>query len=133
MKLSLLIEQEPTADLSGQTLLAPAPATDKASPEQPGDALGSEVPGRSAVDSNPESVKAERTIKTIEKLQDAAVALEAARFAMQQDYSDFSLAKKLEIIKQEVVSIIGKAKEHVMQTSTKSPEAEKIVSGWLEL
>jgi hypothetical protein len=81
----------------------------------------------------PEQEKVQKTIKAIEKLQSAAVSIEAGRFVMQHEYSDFSLAKKLDILKQQLVEIIGKAKEHIIHSSAQSPEAEKLVSQWLKL
>ena len=79
-----------------------------------------------------ESHKVEKTIEAIKKLQDAAVGLEKARFTIANEYSDFSLAAKLEALKSELVALIGTAKEHVMKSSSKSPEAEELVSKWLK-
>lgn len=77
--------------------------------------------------------KVKSVLKAIEKLQKAAADMEAARFTIQQEYSDFTLAKRLDSLKQEVVSIIGKAKEHVSRSTMNSPEAKKEMLSWLGL
>ena len=79
-----------------------------------------------------ETHRVKRTIDAVKKLQDAAVGLEAARFAIANEYSDFALAAQLEALKSELVSLIGKAKEHIMKSSSKSPDAEELVADWLK-
>lgn len=81
--------------------------------------------------SDAERVRA--ALKAVEKLQKAAADLEAARFTIQQEYSDFTLAKKLDYLKQELVTIIGKTKEHISRSSTSSPEAKQAMASWLGL
>jgi len=80
-----------------------------------------------------EAERAERAMKALEKLQDAAVGLEAGRFVMQHEYSDFSLAKKLESLKHELVDVIGKIRDHILHSSASSPEAKQVVSKWLDI
>lgn len=77
--------------------------------------------------------KASETIDAVEKLQSAAAAMEAARFVIQTEYSDFSLAKALDQLKQQLIPMIGKAKEHMMQVGAKDPTAEKKVASWLDM
>lgn len=75
--------------------------------------------------------RVQSALQAIEKLQKSAADIEAARFVIQQEYSDFTLAKKLDYIKQELVSIIGKTKEHVSRSTMNSPEAKKTLQSWL--
>lgn len=129
----LLAEQEPVPRSSEVEKAEEKPQQEPANiPARPSDSKPqgdtTELQGAS-----PEVEKVRRTIKAIEKLQDAAVGCEAARFVLAQEYSDFSLAKKLEIIKQELINVISKAREHTMRSSAKSPEAESEVSKWLKL
>lgn len=77
--------------------------------------------------------KVQNTIKAIEHLRSAAEGLEAAKFAIQQEYQDFSTGRKLENMKSELIAIISKAKEHISKTSSESPEARTAVSKWLRL
>jgi len=107
------------ASPEGQEMPAPAPEE------------GSGEPEAEEGHTNNEVHRASETIDAVEKLQQAAAALEAARFVIQTEYSDFTLAKNIEQLKQQLVMAIGKAKEHVMQSGSKDPQAEKEVATWL--
>ena len=99
-------------------------------------ALNAEGPGdgqESGADNISDATKVRSALKAVEKLQKAAADLEAARFTIQQEYSDFTLAKKLDYLKQELVSIIGKTKEHISRSSMNSPEAKQEMANWLGL
>lgn len=78
-----------------------------------------------------ESGKAESAIDAVEKLRTAAASLDAASFAMKTDYSDFSLSQRIDQVKQELIYIINKAKEHVEYSAAKDPQAKQRVSQWL--
>lgn len=103
-----------------------APEGQKEAPEQP--EMGSE---EGAPHAGNESHRASEAIDAVEKLQQAAAAMEAARFVIQTEYSDFTLAKTIEQLKQQLVMAIGKTKEHVMDSGSKDPQAEKKVASWL--
>lgn len=77
--------------------------------------------------------KVNRTIKAIERLRDAAEDMEAAKFVIQQEYSDFSTGRRLDVLKSELINIISKSKEHLSKIAAESPEARTIVSKWLRL
>lgn len=99
-------------------------------------ALNAEMPGNgqeNGPDGASDAAKVSSALKAVEKLQKAAADLEASRFTIQQEYSDFTLAKKLDYIKQELVGIIGKLKEHIARSSTNSPEAKQTMAKWLGL
>lgn len=88
--------------------------------------------GQENASGGPDEVgRVQSALQAIEKLQKSAADIEAARFVIQQEYSDFTLAKKLDYIKQELVSIIGKTKEHVSRSTMNSPEAKKTLQSWL--
>lgn len=106
---------------------APAPEAPEAAPKDQGKAPGN---GSSHGDT---PHKVSETIDAVEKLQSAAAAMEAAKFVIQTEWSDFSLAKTLERIKQELIPVIGKAKEHMMQAGAKDPQAEQEVASWLDM
>lgn len=90
----------------------------------------SEEGGETAVPKDDAS-KAEGGIDAVEKLRTAAASLDAAAFSMKSDYSDFSLAERIEQVKQELIYIINKAKEHVEYSAAKNPQAKQRVSQWL--
>lgn len=131
----LLSEEQPTGapppgNAQGNAGEAPPaqPAPQKApqapqAPENAGE--GTEAPVDAA--------KTQRAIKGIERLQDAAAAMEAGKFALQTEFSDFSSGRKLDMIKQELLKIIGKAREHLSHASATSPDSAKVVSDWLKL
>lgn len=99
-------------------------------------ALNTEMSGEGqegGPDSTSDATKVRSALKAVEKLQKAAADLEAARFTIQQEYSDFTLAKKLDYLKQELVTVIGKTKEHISRSSMGSPEAKQEMSNWLGL
>jgi hypothetical protein len=77
--------------------------------------------------------KVTETIDAVEKLQSAAAALEAAGFVIQTEWSDFTLAQALGELKQQLVPLIGKAKQHMMQAGAKDPQAEEEVASWLDM
>lgn len=77
--------------------------------------------------------KVTETIDAVEKLQSAAAALEAAGFVIQTEWSDFTLAQALGQLKQQLVPLIGKAKQHMMQAGAKDPQAEEEVASWLDM
>lgn len=77
--------------------------------------------------------KVTETIDAVEKLQSAAAALEAAGFAIQSEWSDFTLAQALGELKQQLIPLIGKAKQHMMQAGVKDPQAEQEVASWLDM
>jgi hypothetical protein len=77
--------------------------------------------------------KTRRLIRSIEKLQSAAAGMEAGRFFMQQELSDFSTARRLDGLKQELIKIITKAKEQLLTDSATDPEAKQIVADWFKL
>jgi hypothetical protein len=130
----LLKEQEETlktAPMAGDASSAPVKQTPALEP-----ALNAEMSGDGQEDGTMGTSDAERVrsaLKAVEKLQRAAADLEAARFTIQQEYSDFTLAKKLDYLKQELVTIIGKTKEHIARSSTNSPEAKQEMATWLGL
>ena len=111
----------------------PAPAKQETAPE---DTLGAEMP-ENGQEEGPngasDAARVTSALKAVEKLQQAAADLEAARFTIQQEYSDFTLAKKLDYLKQELVAIIGKTKEHIAHSATNSPEAKQAMASWLGL
>jgi hypothetical protein len=78
-----------------------------------------------------EAGKADSAIDAVEKLRSAAAELDAAAFAMKTDYSDFTLAERIAQVKQELIYIINKAKEHVEYSAAKDPQAKQRVSQWL--
>lgn len=78
-----------------------------------------------------ESGKAESAIDAVEKLRTAAASLDAASFAIKTDYSDFSLSERIDHVKQELLYIINKAKEHVEYSAAKDPQAKQKVAQWL--
>ena len=104
---------------------APAPEA----PEQPLEAPEEAPEG----DTSHPGHKVGETIDAVEKLQSAAAGLEAAKFVIQTEWSDFSLARTLDQLKQQLIPIIGKVKEHMMQAGAKDPQAEKKVASWLNM
>lgn len=78
-----------------------------------------------------ESTKAASAIDAVEKLRSAAAGLDAASFAIKTDYSDFSLAERIDQVKQELLYIINKAREHVEYSAAKDPQAKQKVAQWL--
>lgn len=115
-------------------------AAPKAAPKGPEQDKGLDAPidvpnqenGQEDLSVGPEETeKVQAGLKAIEKLQKSAADIEAARFVIQQEYSDFTLAKKLDVIKQELVNVIGKAKEHISRSTMNSPEAKKALHNWL--
>lgn len=131
-------QQQPQGAQKAAAGGAPKAAPDTKKPEVGPDAsldvpdLGDGQEGSPDMASN-DIEKVKSVLKAIEKLQKAAADMEAARFTIQQEYSDFTLAKRLDALKQEVVSIIGKAKEHVSRSTMNSPEAKKEMLSWLGL
>lgn len=105
---------------------APAPEGQEEAPEAQDEPLEQPEAG------HPDH-KVSETIDAVEKLQSAAANLEAAKFVMQTEYSDFTLARALDQIKQQLIPLIGKAKEHMMHTGAKDPQAEKKVASWLDM
>lgn len=99
----------------------PAPEGQEEAPEEGGD-HGTD-PGH----------KVSETIDAVEKLQQAAAGMEAAKFVIQTEWSDFTLARALDQLKQQLIPIIGKAKEHMMGAGAKDPQAEKKVASWLNM
>lgn len=110
---------------------APAPTGPEEAPEAQKEASGG-LSGDDAGHGDPDH-KVSETIDAVEKLQSAAAAMEAAKFVIQTEWSDFSLAKALEQLKQQLIPMIGKAKEHMMQVGAKDPTAEKKVASWLDM
>lgn len=108
-----------------------APEGPEGAPEQPEGV--SEEPAGDAAHPKDEAHRASETINAVEKLQSAAAALEAAKFVIQTEYSDFTLARSLDQLKQQLILVIGKTKEHMMQSGAKDPQAEKKVSSWLNM
>lgn len=130
----ILKEQEETVKTAPLAGGAPSAPEEQAPALEP--ALNTETPGDGQEDGAEGTSDAERTrsaLKAVEKLQKAAADLEAARFTIQQEYSDFTLAKKLDHLKQELVIIIGKTKEHIAHSSSNSPEAKREMANWLGL
>jgi len=117
---------DPSAPASG----VPKPSS---APEQPLDTETPENGQEDGTNSVSDAVRVQSALKAVEKLQQAAADLEAARFTIQQEYSDFTLAKKLDYLKQELVVIIGKTKEHIAHSATDSPEAKQAMANWLGL
>lgn len=107
---------------------APAPKAPEMAPE-----AQEEAPEEGGEHAGGTTHKVSETIDAVEKLQSAAAAMEAAKFVIQTEWSDFSLAKTLERIKQELIPVIGKAKEHMMQAGAKDPQAEQEVASWLDM
>lgn len=97
---------------------APAP---EAAPEQ-------EAPGQP----ENEQEKTEHAINAVEKLQAAAAAIDAAAYAIETDYSDFSLAEYLAKVKEGLIYVIGKTKDHLKKSGKKDPTAHKEVETWLD-
>lgn len=113
---------------------APKPAAAAPAPEPaPKAPMPEEGQGDAPMGPSEEAGRVKSALKAVEKLQKAAADLEAARFTMQQEYSDFTLARKLDVIKQELVGVISKAKEHISQSAAKSPDAKQEMSKWLGL
>lgn len=106
---------------------APAPEGQEGPPEAQGEAP--EEPGTHGGGEH----KVSETIDAVEKLQAAAAGMEAAKFVIQTEWSDFTLARALDQIKQQLIPIIGKAKEHMMGAGAKDPQAEKKVASWLDM
>ena len=120
----LLQEQEVDLEPEVEPKAAPEPeAEPEAVPQEP---EGGAEPSSDELD------KVQNTIEAVKGLQDAAVAMEAARFALANEYSDFSLASRLERLKRELVVASGAAKDHIMKSTAKSPEAEELVAKWLK-
>lgn len=130
----LLSEQEVLPGMPEAQGAAPAPAAKTPAPEPAAKApMPEKGQGEAPAGPSEEVGRVKSALKAVEKLQKAAADLEAARFTMQQEYSDFTLAKKLDIIKQELVGVISKAKEHIAQSASKSPDAKQAMSSWLGL
>ena len=115
-----------------------APEGGGAPPEGPEGALEqpegpSEEPTGEATHPKDEAHRASETINAVEKLQSAAASMEAAKFVIQTEYSDFTLARSLDQLKQQLILVISKAKEHMMQSGAKDPQAEKKVASWLNM
>jgi hypothetical protein len=132
----LLSEQDPKAvkpaPTPGPEEVSPAPekALDGAKappvPEKPEEGNGELGEGPSGG-----KVNINQGLKAIEKLQGAAADIEGARFVIQNVFSDFSLSRKLERLKQELVLHISKAREHATTKAAESPEAQTSVAKWL--
>lgn len=106
---------------------APAPEGPEGAPE------AQEEPSGEAEPHGGDQHKVSETIDAVEKLQAAAAGMEAAKFVIQTEWSDFTLARALDQIKQQLIPIIGKAKEHMMGAGAKDPQAEKKVASWLNM
>lgn len=105
---------------------APAPEGQEEAPEAQDEASEQPEPG------HPEH-KVSEIIDAVEKLQHAAANLEAAKFVVQTEYSDFTLARALDQLKQQLIPLINKAKEHMMKSGSQDPQSEKKVATWLDM
>lgn len=114
------LQTQPLADPDAGAPPAEAPTGD---PEE-------EAGGEAALPKD-EASKADSAIDAVEKLRTAAASLDAASFAIKTDYSDFSLAERIDQVKQELIYIINKAKEHVEYSAAKDPQAKQKVAQWL--
>jgi hypothetical protein len=124
---SLGMEEQPVEAPEG---LQTAPLGQAQEPEAPPEEQSQDEMG-AAMGPKDDTGKAESAIDAVEKLRSAAAGLDAASFSMKTDYSDFSLAERIEQVKQELIYIIGKAKEHVEYSAARNPQAKQKVSQWL--
>jgi hypothetical protein len=106
---------------------APAPEGQEGAPE-----AQEEAPETPETHAQP-GHKVDQTINAVEKLQSAAAGLEAASFVVRTEWSDFSLSQQISQIKQQLIPIIGKVKEHMMQAGAKDPQDEQKVASWLDM
>lgn len=111
--------------LDAPEMAAPAPEGQEMAPE-----AQDEVP---ETDSGHPGHRVDEAMGAVEKLQAAAAALEAAKFMVQTEYSDFTLADSFEQMKQNLIPLIGKIREHMTKTSVKDPQSEKRVASWLDM
>lgn len=111
---------------------APAPEGQEGAPEGQEEAP-EELGGEEGAEHGAADHKVSETIDAVEKLQQAAAGMEAAKFVIQTEWSDFTLARALDQLKQQLIPIIGKAKEHMMGAGAKDPQAEKKVASWLDM
>ncbi len=139
MRLETIFEQgalDPAAQGMGEPAEAPEGLQTQPLAASPDNEAGELPPepeegGEDAMMPKDDSGKAEGGIDAIEKLRSAAAGLDAAAFSMKTDYSDFTLAERIEQVKQELIYIINKAKEHVEYSAAKDPQAKQRVSQWL--
>lgn len=121
------MEEEPVESPEGlQTAQLGSPE-----PEAPPEELEQDEDPRFGTNPKDEAGKTSGAIDAVEKLRSAAASLDAAAFSMKSDYSDFSLAERIEQVKQELIYIIGKAREHVEHSAAMDPRAKEEVSQWL--
>lgn len=79
------------------------------------------------------SEQVESLIKATELLQKVAADMDAAKFLIEQDLSDFSMGKKIESFKWETIKFISKLKEKIYHLSSTDETAKAKVSEWLGL
>lgn len=121
-------EQDPQALEAPEGLQTPqlSGGPDVEMPDEPG-----EAPEGAPPLANDEAGKAANAIDAVEKLRAAAAGLEAASFAVKTNYSDFSLSERIDQVKQELIYIIQKTKEHAEYSAAKDPGAKEAVTQWL--
>lgn len=123
---SMGMEEQPVEAPEGLQTAPLGPAQEPEAPpeEAPQDEMAAAGP-------KDDATKAASAIDAVEKLRTAAAGLDAAAFSMKTDYSDFSLAERIAQVRQELIYIIDKAKEHVEYSAARNPQAKQKVSQWL--
>lgn len=135
MNLFHLHELKASANVEGglqNPPLSETPPENQAAPKEPAPEAAPTPEQEAPATPDNEQNKTEHAINAVEKLQAAAAAIDAAAFAIESDYSDFSLAEYLAKVKEGLIYVIGKTKDHLKKSGKKDPNAHKEVEAWLD-